>query len=266
MEEKKFLDKKYTYQRMAEHMRIQKPYISKVINGRADFSTDQLYMAADFLNFNEEERDYLLLLLEYERSTYQERREILKDKIESIQDDKRDASKVIAKDIQTMTSAEFDSSPYIMYYLDPIILVVHIFLTIPRFRKNPDYICEELLITKDHLSDILTKLETMKIIEVKKEEIKVLVKSMHLPRESNIVNSHHQLLHHLSLSRKIRVPLNQRKNFYVTFSSDEKARKKIEEEFNLFLGKVRELAMAGSQKECYQLNFDLFPWSSAKDS
>ena len=59
---------------MADHMRIQKPYISKVINNMADFSSDQLYMACDFLGFGEDEKNYMLLLLELERTTYTERK------------------------------------------------------------------------------------------------------------------------------------------------------------------------------------------------
>lgn len=263
LEEKKFLDKKYTYHRMADHMRIQKPYISKVINNRADFSSDQLYMACDYLGIDGEEREYMLLLLEHERSLYAERKQELRARIEAIQDLKRDASQQVLKNIKKMSADEFDNSLYIDYYLDPIVLVVHIFLTIKKFRQRPEAICDELQISKEHLSDILGKLDKMKLIEVKAEKINLLVSTMHLPKDSQIVGAHHQLLHQLGILRKNRVPINKKKNFYVTFASDEKSRKKIEEEFNIFIGKVRELAMSGSQKECYQLNFDLFPWSSA---
>lgn len=264
LEEKKFLDKKYTYQRMADHMRIQKPYISKVINNRADFSSDQLYMACDFLGIDGEERDYMLLLLEHERSLYPERRDKLKERIEEIQDKKRDSGEHISRKVKMMSGGEFDNSTYIEYYLDPIVLIVHIFLTIKRFRTNTDKICEELQISKQHLGEILTKLVKMGIIEVKGDKINILMSNLHLPKDSQIIFPHHQLINQLGLLRKNRLPSNKKKNFCVTFASDEKTRKKIEEEFNVFLDKVQRMAMGSTAKECYQLNFDLFPWSSAK--
>lgn len=102
----------------------------------------------------------------------------------------------------------------------------------------------------------------MKIIEVNEGEIKVVVKSMHLPRDSGLVSPHHQLLAQLGLYRKNRLSPNKKKAFSVTFAMDNKSRKKIEEEFNIFIAKVREISIAGKKSDIYQLNFDLFPWSS----
>lgn len=261
LEKKKYLDKSFTFQAMAEFMRVQKPYLSKVINNRADFSTDQLYMACEYLGLDKEEKHYLNLLLEYERSTFDVRRDELLQEIEAIQDSKRDSKEVLGKNIRSMDADTFDSSDYVEYYLDPIILVVHMFLTIPRFQKNHDLICDELQISNNHLKDILTKLVEMNLIEINNGKVKVLVGSMHLPRESKIVGAHHQLLRQLGLFKKTRVPLERKKSFSVTFSSNEKSRKKMEIEFNNFLEKVRELSMEGKKTDCYQLNFDLFPWS-----
>lgn len=263
LEEKKFLDKKYTYQLMADHMRIQKPYISKVINNRADFSSDQLYMACDFLGFGEDEKNYMLLLLELERTTYTERKKSLKKQIETILDVKRGRLRN-KKKLSEMSIEEFSSSQYMDYYLDPNNLLVHIFLTIKRFRENKNLICEELNISKDYLSEILIKLDNLGLIEVKRDQIKVLVRSMHLPKQSDITSSHHQLLHHMCILRKKRLSVEQKVSFCVTFASDKKTKQKIKKEFGIFMDKIKDLAMNSPAKDCYQLNFDMFPWSSGE--
>jgi uncharacterized protein (TIGR02147 family) len=259
--EKRFLDKSYTFQAMAAFIRVQKPYISKVINGRADFNSDQLYMACKYLEFSDEEIEYILLLLEFERCTYPERRLLLENKVESIQDSRRDSKHALVTDLQVKGIDDFDGSIYVEYYLNPTILIVHLFLTIPRFRNNLSLIAKELIISEDELNSILIKLVGMNIIEIENDKVKVLIKNMHLPRESKILAAHHSMVKQNGIMRLNRLAHEQKKNITATFASNEKSRKKIEIEFNKFIAKVQEISVQGKPDNCYQLNFELFPWS-----
>lgn len=261
MEEKKFLDKSFTFQEMAVFIRVQKPYLSKVLNKKADFNSDQMYLACEYLGFNEEDTSYLLLLLEYDRTTYQKRKKKILGDIQKIQDSKRDSKNVIAKEIQNRSAMDFDNSVHIEYYLDPLIQIVHIFLLIPRYKNNPKLISEHLHITEDNLQLIFKKLVAMSIIEINAGKIEVIIKVLHLPRESKIVSAHHQMMKQFSLNRLSRLPWNHKKSFMVTFNSNEESRKKMELEFNLFLEKIKSLSGEGEKTDCYQLSFDLFPWS-----
>lgn len=261
MSEKKFLDKKFSFQSMAAFIRVQKPYLSKFMNNRADLNTDQMYMVCQFLEMNDDETSYMLLLLEHERCTYPERKKYLKEKIKKTQDEKIDNIKNIIKNISTRDAMDFDNSKHIEYYLEPLISIVHIFLTIPRFLNNIDLISEELFISKEHLQEILKKLVVMNIIEINEDKINVVIKSLHLPKESKIISSHQLLLKQNAIHRLSRIGLEYKKSFAVTFSSNEDARKKIEFEFTNFISKVREISLEGKKEDCYQLNFDLFPWS-----
>lgn len=258
---KKFLDKAISFQNMAAHMRIQKPYLSKVINGSADLNSDQLYMACVYLELNEEDTNYLLLLLEYERSTFKRRRDLLHQQIEKIQFAKRDSKNVLKKNTQQLSGAEFDQTSHIEYYLDPIFVVVHVLLTLPKYLKNPNRIAEELHLSNDEFQEILKKLVSMNIIEIKDSKIVVLMKSIHLPRESKVVVPHQNLMRQLSQQRLTRLNIDQKKSIFVTFAADEKARKEIEVEFNHFIAKVQNIVLNSEKSGCYQLNFDLFPWT-----
>lgn len=101
----------------------------------------------------------------------------------------------------------------------------------------------------------------MGIVEVQGEKINVLINNMHLPRESKIVSTHQQMMKQYAIQKMNRVGIENKKAFAATFTSNEAARKKIEIEFNNFLSKVQALAGEGEPKDCYQLSFDLFPWS-----
>lgn len=263
MSEKKFLDKKFSFQSMAAFIRVQKPYLSKFMNNRADLNSDQMYMACQFLEMNEEETNYMLLLLAHERCTFSERKKSLKENIKKTQDSKIDNIKNVIKNISTRDALEFDNSKHIEYYLEPIISIVHMFLTIPRFRNNIDLIAQDLFISKEQLQDILKKLINMNIIEINDDQINILIRTLHLPKESKIISSHQQILKQNAIHRLSRIGIEQKKSFSVIFPSNETVRKKIEFEFSTFITKVRELQLEDENKEdCYQLSFDLFPWSN----
>ena len=66
------------FQSLAHAARIQKSYLSKVVTGRADLTTDQLYLICRHLDLDPEAARYLELLLERERSGVAERREELR--------------------------------------------------------------------------------------------------------------------------------------------------------------------------------------------
>jgi len=262
MEEKKFLDRSFTFQEMAKYIRVQKPYLSKVLNKRAHFNSDQLYMACEYLKFNEEEIKYMMLLLELDRTTYEGRKKKIHDEINKIQDSKRDSKNVIADQIQNMGALDFDNSSLSDYYLDPLNQIIHIFLLIPRFSKNPNLIAEELSISEENLNSILKKLVEMNVIQINGNKIEVLLQTMHLPRESKLVPVNHQLMKQYALYRMSRLPWSLKKSWMVTFNSNEESRKKMEIEFNHFLEKIRKISLEGPRTDCYQMSFDLFPWSS----
>ena len=138
IEERKKINSSITYQALSESIRIQKSYLSKVINGRADFNSDQLFMASKFLDLNVEQTEYLQLLLEFEKSGYPERKGFLKNKIKDIQEEKRDAKNNIIKKVEQMDAVAFDSSLYGDYYMDSNIILTHILLTLVKFRENLD--------------------------------------------------------------------------------------------------------------------------------
>lgn len=261
LESRKKINPSITFSAMADFMRVQKPYISKVINGSADFNSDQLYKVVKFLEFDEEEHQYLGLLIEREKTLHQDRRKDLSQKISKIQRDKRDTGKR-NKDVTIMTTQEFDGSDFVEFYLDPMVSIVHIFLSIPKFRKDLNLIKSTLNLDDDRLSNILNKMEKLDVIAIKKDGvIELLQPQIHLPADSNIVIPHQKLMSQLILHKKGDMPFSKKKSFMATFAANKKVQEQIEIEFNKFLDKAQQMAMKSKATDVFQISFDLFPWS-----
>lgn len=262
VEERKKIGKSVTYSALADAIRVQRPYVSKVLSGMADFNSDQLFMACKFLDLNEEHTNYLLLLLEYERSFYPERKEILENKIKLIKEEKRDTgTKLKERGIKEMDSTDFDKSDFADYYIDPDLMLIHIHLCLKKFADSPKNLISILGISENRLENALVKLQKIGLIELKHGKVNILLESVHLPRDSKLISPHQMLMRQRSIQRIQNLEVNNKKVFSVTFTSNEKARKKIEDAFNDFINQVRDISQQGKMSECYQLNFDFFPWS-----
>lgn len=65
------------YSRLAKTMGIQKSYLSQVLSGKCHLNADQVYRMAKSLNLPADACEFLVLLLEQERTAIEERRQFL---------------------------------------------------------------------------------------------------------------------------------------------------------------------------------------------
>ena len=84
-ERKKWAPSNFNFQKLAEFAGIQKTYLSKVLNGDAHLSSDQLYSCMEFLDIDPKESEYIELLHNYARSHLPKRRESLLKQIQVVQ-------------------------------------------------------------------------------------------------------------------------------------------------------------------------------------
>lgn len=258
VENRKKIDSSVTYQRMAEHMRIQKAYLSQVIKGNRDLSQDQLYMAMDYLDLRDHERDFLKLSLEYERSGLMVRKRELKVYLKEMQ-------KKYAKTSAHIEVEEVDHEQTSVdeYYLDPFNLIIHICLGIKSFNQDPKEIAKTLMIPQSKVQDVFKKLEKLGIIKVEKGKIVIQKRNMHIPKESPLFQMWRQNLNQIAQTRINLVSNENKYNFQVVFSAEESVRKEIQEEFMKYLKKVQKLVKEAEAKEMYQMSFDLFSWTQS---
>jgi uncharacterized protein (TIGR02147 family) len=249
--------KPLTFAELAKRTAIQPTYLSNVLKGRAHFSSDQLYSIGKFLELSEPELEFVLLLLEWERCSVKERKRELGKRLEAIrQEHLSTASHVTAKKVipQDLASSE--------YYLDPLVKVVHVFLTIDRYGKDPKLIAEALRISPEYLGRILETLVRLGYTEAKPAGgYAIRVKHRHLPDESPLCLPHQALMRSRSLEQFQRLSRGKRYGFSATFSATPDTRAKIQAEFLEFVKKAEALVGASKETHVFQMNFDLFPWA-----
>lgn len=256
VDERKTIDSKFNFQSIANATRIPKSYLSKVTTAKAHFSADQLYRITDYLGFNDLQKRYLGLLLEHERTTVRKRKLAILSEIQALREQALDSK----EHLQARPEA-LDEHGLREYYLDPMNQVVHICLSIARYQANPQQLAADLKLSAAELRDIISRLETLGIIEQHEGKIQTLIKSVHVPRSSPAYRPWRNQLKILSLERMNRNSRPQDYSFSVTFSATEKVRDKIRADFLELLKRAEAQVTDAKHEEAFQMSFDLFSWT-----
>jgi uncharacterized protein (TIGR02147 family) len=263
LKERKKVNSEFTSSRLAEAIHVQKPYVSRVFKGDAHLNSDQLFLAVRFLELVEAEASYLSLLLEWQRSTVNVRRKELREQIRIRQEKARgtDAhleAEMVDPAVHDMNSAE--------YYLEPMSPIVHSFLIVPEYAREPRKIAIALGLTEKKLEKILQTLSKLGLIEFRAVEKRyhVIREHTHLRRDS-VFNQAYQLLFRQAASEQVkRLSEEEKFLFSVTLSADEATRGFIHDEFNAFLERVEPRVREAPAEGVYQITFDLFRWDARR--
>ncbi|OQW50509.1 MAG: hypothetical protein A4S09_01575 [Proteobacteria bacterium SG_bin7] len=247
---------KRSFQKMAEHCRVQKTYLSKVLNQGGNLTRDQLYLACDYLNLKDNETEFLMTLHELDDAIVLPRQKKLRERIEKMRSQYLKTEAHIDAPASTVKTVDLQT-----YYLDPLLQLIHIMLTISKYSKDPKLISKSLAITEPIISDKLRILERLRVIEVVEEGIKVLNTELHLSADSEIFSAYRKLMRLTAINRLDQLDSKKAYSFSVIFSSSPVVREEIQEHFLKFLNKVKKLVSGGDEREVYQMNFDLFDWT-----
>lgn len=241
-----------TFKILAANSRIHTSYFSRVMQGNADFSPEQLYLVGQGLKLSEEALDYLLLLGEWSSSASSEHKAFIKRKLNQIQKEKLRLKEKLKGDHKELTEEDIE-----VYYRSPLTAKVHMFLTIKRFQDNPHLIASRLFISERELENELSKLRSLKLINKKN---KILKFGVHLEESHPASPRNHANWRLESVQRLIREKtLPSDYHLSVLFSCDENTKIKIKEEFKNFTLKARELIEdCHDPNEIYHLSMDLY--------
>ncbi len=254
MESTQKLDPALTYQRLAEAITVQKSYLSQVLGGRAELSTDQSFLLCQFFGSNEEEEQYFLMLVEFSRTGVAIRRKKLQAEIAAVQQKKLASEKHIK--VNTLT----EDLRTVDYYVDAYNQLVHVCLSIDKYRKNPNQLAEALRIHPERLQEIIAELVRLEIVELEKSGLKVIKKNLHLPKDSKVFKAWRSQVRAMALQQSLHSPSNESYNFSVFFSCSLETKAKIHQKFLDFLTGTQELVSASNEEHVFQMNFDLLKW------
>ncbi|MGK5084489.1 DUF4423 domain-containing protein [Bdellovibrionota bacterium FG-1] len=257
VEKLKTQNKRMTFQNLATFCRIQKTYLSRVFShDKNHLSPDQFYLALEFLGFSNEERNYLHLVFERQRTDLAQRRENLALQIETIR-----KVRLRTESHLTISPTAVQQQDWTDYYLDPNCQLVHLFLTVPKYAEQAELIRKKLELPKRRFDEILKRLLRMGVISVEPEGYKVVREQMHLPSESPLLGPYRTLLRIKGLERMQKLSSDEAYTFSVVFSASPKEKKWIQTEFLALLKRIEKTVAKAPATEVYQMSFDLFDWS-----
>jgi uncharacterized protein (TIGR02147 family) len=256
--DRKKSDPHFNFSVLAKALGVQKTFLSMVMNSKSHLSTDQLFSLTEFFGLAKQQHDYLILLLEYEKTGLAKRKKILRNRIAAIQLEHRSPKKVMQSEFIESTS----NDAFAAYYLDPFMTIVHQYLALPEFGGDPKKVAQSLGITDRSIKKIVQTLISLQLIvpATTPGAYRVSKENLWLSPDSPLNSAYYGLFRQISAYQLAKTPRDQRSVFSITFSADDKSRGLIHDAFLKFLREMESIVKVADSKEVYQINFDLFPW------
>jgi hypothetical protein len=249
--------RRYTFANLAKACRLQHTYLSTVLKGNGHLNADQVYDAAQYLGLADDEYRFLSLVHEYERSTSAGRRRRLAQEIETArQQGLRTDPYVEAKPLP-----ELEAPAVVDFYLDPNAALVHMFMTVQRFRGEPERARRALGLDPAVFAEALRKAERVGLLRRQGARVALLQDTIHLPAASPLYQLYRTSLRQKALEFMQTRSANRHYSFGVLYSASEATRAKIHARFLEFVDWAQQLTQGEPPTDVYQLNFELLRWS-----
>jgi uncharacterized protein (TIGR02147 family) len=172
--------------KIAEAIRVHNAYLSQILQGKADLSTEQAFALSGYLGFSSEETDFFLLLVQYARAGNADLKRHYLQKIEMMEMNRsvlKNRTRYDQKVLSRVDQATYFSS---WYYA-----VIHLMITTMKGFQTLSALEAALSIPPKVLRDAILFLEKTGIIEKNGEEYSVGKVSIHLDKDATTVFSHH---------------------------------------------------------------------------
>ena len=250
--------KNWSFKKLADHLKIQSTYLSKIINSdKHHLSEEDLWLACKTLDFHPEEQDYILLLRSHTTCQKSERRQLLAQKIESLQAERKLQAEARQMSASSLTN-EMD------YLLNPLCVLLYVALGSEHLRKDIRQIGSSLGVRIPLLRDLLRILERNSLVGLDPTDplrvTKVHSRRTHIPKDHPLMRTHQGLFKNMMQSRLAMTPEEEKQSLLATFTMDERGFEDLKKEFNVFLKKAEEISKKSTHQNVFQINFDLFKW------
>ncbi len=246
-----------SWRSIAEKINIQATYLSKSLNDdRTHLSEDDLFRICEWLDLTTSDIEFVLLLRAANTTQDRNRKEFLLNKLQDLKKKRIISADFVDAQVQTLNHD-------MNYLLDPITVLIHIALFIPKYKKDPLQLCSQLGITQAKLKKSLQALSNCDFIILGKKQFEVVSvysKSPHFGREHPLTRTHQTGLKSTLMSRLNQTAEEAKESFVVTFTMDDKGFNASKEAFADFIKKIQGISKSSRHEKLYQLNFDLLEW------
>lgn len=170
--------------KIALHLNVHPTLLSQVISGRKDFSLEQGISLCEYLGLGELEREYFLLLLQYDRAGSKTLKVFFHAKIRKLQEE---GTKVSARFERTSEIREEDKAVFYSHWQNS---AVRLLTSINEFQSL-DGLSEKLKLPKVQVRRILDFLLSVGLVKEDKGRYIMGTARTHVPSNSPYVIRHH---------------------------------------------------------------------------
>ncbi|MBC7754890.1 MAG: TIGR02147 family protein [Moraxellaceae bacterium] len=238
--------------RASEFLSVHTTFISQVTLGKADFSLDQSEKINQFLKHTDEEGEYFLELVIFERASDPKLRERYELKINNKIAEQTQISKRLIK------RTEISDDDQDKFYTSYIYGLLHVLSSIPAFQTREKLIHEVGYSPKvvHQAIDFLLKIG---ILKQSNEKIICGEQHVHLTNESKNIWKHHANWRLATLSQ-----FNFREksdlHYSLVFSCSEKDVVRMKEDLLIHLKNMNERISKSKEEVACVYNFDFYKW------
>lgn len=169
---------------LAHELRVQKGWISAVINGSAELSLEHAFRVSQFLSHSEDERGYFLLLVQHSRAGSKDLQDHFSKKILEIQSRRRELTERIR------TKVKLSEMSQTTYYSSWHYTAVHMCLMIEKLR-TPTSVADYLKLPIARVKAVLEFLFSNGLAELKDGHYYASPTRIHLASNSDFISKHH---------------------------------------------------------------------------
>lgn len=236
--------------RMAETARCQSSYLSQVLSGSSQLTSEQAYAIATSWGLDEEGVDYVTGLVQLDRSATQEYRHYWQKKLDAIANHKEQLSERITTG-RTLTAEE-----QAKYYATWFYPAIHTLASIPQFRTVTS-LATRLNLPRETVARAANELDGMGLISLNGETITSIEHSIH-SRSSGLMVSHHNVWRNIANQRLQDKPPGTNYHYTALYGLSETDATKLKDLIAEFIRKTRDIVAPSKEETAVCLAVDLF--------
>ncbi len=235
---------------LAEALKCNSAYLSRVIKGIAELSLEQGYRANSYLGHTDAEAEYFLLQIQFARAGTSELKSYFKRKLEQARLENHNLGKRL-KGVQKLSEKQ-----QAKYYSAWFYAAIHVATSVPSLQ-TVDSLSTFFRLPKKTISDALVFLQEINVLERHGEKYKISSYQVHLGNSSDQIRQHHTNLR-VKVIEAIQqeTPADMHYSSIVSVSVDDV--EKAKEIAVRAIEDIRSLVKTSKEETVLCYNFDLF--------
>ncbi len=229
---------------------IQLFFESRALRSEVQLTPDQALGLCELIEFNQNETEYFLLLVNQERAATKKLRQHLEKKSKKLREEYLDLSNRIQSTIVQSDQRE------IVYYSAWFWSAIYVIVSIPQFR-TVSAIAQRLSLPVFLVQQVLSQYESLGLFRKNGQEYSLTDKSLHLSKHSPLISNHHNNWRQRAVYDS-QVNKTESLHYTVVQTMTRKTFEDIREEILKLIDKSAKLADPSKEEEVFCLNIDWF--------